>query len=189
MKKFSSNKDEIVDKTQDESRVVYKNKYLTVVEFNNWSFIDEWDSVVVLPFFIDSNEFLLRSEYISPFKYRDSADFHLTCISGSVEPGESIEACAARELVEEAGIKLKDNVVFEVFDTLYKAKNTSSQFHFVFLPLYDYQYDDVVATTDGTKYEEVSKTIKLRVSSINSLSPADTSTRILIEYLKKYLNM
>ena len=128
-------------------------------------------------------------EVVPPYNYRDDAEYHLTCISGTVEDGESLESCIRRELQEEAGILVRDNIKIEIHDSLYKSKTQSSKFHLCILPLSLYEYDEVLATGDGSETESLSKTVAIDIKDINRLFPSDIVTRLLLNDVKKYMNI
>ena len=169
--------------------VLYDAEYFTVKKKDNYVFIDESDSICVVPILIQQNRILLRAEYIPSFNIRDNQERHLTCISGTIEEGENPENCLRRELVEEAGIILRDDVVVEFFDVLYKSKTGSSQFHLCILPLMDYQYEETIASGDGSDVEEMSRTVTVENRHLNNLFPSDIVTKLLISEVKKELNI
>jgi len=184
--KIKKNKDK-EDKKGDP--ILFKKDYLTVRSSDNWIYTEESDSVCVIPILIEENKVLLRMEVIPPFQSVDGREHHLTCISGTIEEGESAEECLVRELEEEAGIILRDNVVVEIFDVLYKSKSGSSRFHLCVLPISIYQYDETIAKGDGSNIEKISKTVKVSSGNLNNLSPSDIVTKLLIGEVKKYLNI
>jgi 8-oxo-dGTP pyrophosphatase MutT (NUDIX family) len=175
-------------KKKDDS-VIFEKDYLKVIDKDGWLYIEESDSVCVVPILIEENKVLLRMEVIPPFHSVDGREHHLTCISGTIEEGEKPEECLVRELEEEAGIVLRDGVVVEIFDVVYKSKTGASRFHLCILPLSVYQYDETIAKGDGSKLEALSKTVGVSVKNINNLAPSDTVTKLLIEEAKKYLNL
>lgn len=190
MDKFSKwKKEEGKDKKKSSDKILFEKDYLTVKSHDNWLYIEESDSVCVLPILIEENKVLLRMEIIPPFQVIDGREHHLTCISGTIEEGENPEECLTRELEEEAGIVLRDNIVVEIFDVLYKSKSGSSRFHLCILPISIYQYDEVIAKGDGSKTEDMSKTVKVSASNLKNLAPSDVVTKLLIEEAKKYLNI
>lgn len=174
---------------KDKNEVLYDAGHMKLVEIDKWSFIDEPDSICVLPIIIEDNQILLRMEVVPPYQSKDNKEFHLTCIAGTIEDGEDPTKCLIRELEEEAGLVLRDNVVVEFFDILYKSKSQSSRFHLCILPLNIYSFDDVIARGDGSKIESMSKTVRVNIKSIKNLFPSDIVTKLLLEEGKKYLNL
>jgi 8-oxo-dGTP pyrophosphatase MutT (NUDIX family) len=187
MDKFSKIKNK--KKVKKESPLLFDANSFKVVKKSGWNFIEEPDSVCVIPIIIEKNEIMLRMEVIPPYQNRDGEDFHLTCISGTVEEGEDLKECLKRELEEEAGMVLKDSVVIEFFDNLYKSKTGSSKFHLSILPINIYNYDEVLAKGDGSKTEEMSKTVRVNIKNIKNLFPSDVVTKLLLEEVKKYMNI
>ena len=51
------------------------------------------------------------------------------------------------------------------------------------------EYDETIAKGDGSKIEDLSKTVNVDVKSLKNLTPSDTVTKLLIEEGKKYLNI
>ena len=176
-------------KKKKETPLLYDAQSMKVVSKGGWNFIEEPDSICVLPIIIENNEIMLRMEVIPSYQSRDSQEYHLTCISGTLENGEDPKECLIRELEEEAGLVLKDNVVIEFFDLLYKSKSGSSKFYLCILPLNIYSFDEVLAKGDGSKHEELSKTVRVNIKNIKNLFPSDIVTKLLLEEGKKYLNL
>ncbi len=186
MDKFTKIQKKEVKKPQTEE--LYKGEYLQIVKKDNWEFLTEKDNACVLPILLDENKILVRMEIITPFNFRDKKQHHLTCISGTIEDGETPEECVRRELEEEAGIVLRSNVVIEIYEALYKSKTQSSKFHLCILPLNYYNYDEVIAKGDGSKEEAASKTVEVEFDNVDKLNPSDVVTALLLSEAKKYLN-
>ena len=88
MKKFT--KIRISDKkTKKKSDVLYSDDYVKLISYEGWSMISERDLVIVLPYLIESNELILRYEYIPTFKYVDGQEYHVTMLSGGIEDNET----------------------------------------------------------------------------------------------------
>tara|TARA_R110000772_G_scaffold20466_2_gene56778 strand:- start:81265 stop:81837 length:573 start_codon:yes stop_codon:yes gene_type:complete len=190
MDKFTKvKKQEKKEEKKKKDSILFEKDYLKVITKDKWLYIEESDSICVLPILIEENKILLRMEVIPPFQSVDGRQHHLTCIAGTIEKDEDPKDCIIRELEEEAGIILRDNVVLEIYDILYKSKSASSRFHLCILPLSIYQYDETIAKGDGSKFEEMSKTVGVNIKNIKSLSPSDVVTKLLIEEGKKYLNI
>ena len=185
MDKFSKLSKKKPIKTED--KLLHDLEYMKIYSRNNWIYVKESDSVCVLPIIIEDEEILLRMEVIPSFQSRDSQDFHLTCISGTIEDNENPKKCLVRELKEEAGIILNDHFEFDFYDVLYKSKSQSSKFHLCLLPLHIYEFTEGVATGDGSLIEKESKTVKVNINNIDKLFPSDMVTKLLLEECKKYL--
>ena len=114
MEKFSKlkSKDEFGGK---KDKIIYNDDYFKIIEYEDWHIIQERDAVVCIPYLIESNQFIIRYEYIPPFKYVDGQEYHITVISGGIEDGETTERALVRELEEEAGIVLREDYQLEEF--------------------------------------------------------------------------
>lgn len=181
MEKFSKldkKKPKVTDK------VLYETDYLTIKSRNNWVYVEEPDNVCILPYIIENEELLIRMEVIPSFQSRDNEEYHITCISGTIEKDDSPEKCVVRELEEEAGIRLKQGIEIEFFDILYKSKSQSSKFYLCILPLHVWDFENVLAKGDGSKIEELSKTVKVSVENIDKVFASDIVTKLLIEKFK-----
>jgi len=185
MEKFSKVKEEITE----EEKVLFENEYTKLVSYEGWTVLEEPDTVVCIPFLIEYNQFIIRQEYIPSFKKAEGNDFYITVVAGSIEDNETPEGALRRELEEEAGIVIRENFGFEFERPLFKSKSGSSKFHFCIVPLTESDYHEVIAKGDGSKAEEMSKSVKVSVKNINSIIASDTITELMLNSLKKYLNM
>src|ERR1035437_9652416 len=104
MEKFTKLKDKNEISNGDKEKVLYSGETLKVIEFENRPMIKEKDTVICIPYLIDTNQIILRYEYIPTFKYVDGQEYHVTLVGGGVEIGESPDKAILRELEEEAGI-------------------------------------------------------------------------------------
>lgn len=132
-------------KVKSENKLLHDLEYMKIYSRNGWIYVEEPDNVCVLPIIIEDDQIYVRMEVIPSFQARDKQDFHLTCISGTIEDEEDPMVCLIRELEEEAGIRLNDNIEIEFFDVLYKSKSQSSKFHLCLLPLHIYEFQEVEA--------------------------------------------
>jgi 8-oxo-dGTP pyrophosphatase MutT (NUDIX family) len=176
-------------KVKTKNQLLHDLEYMKIYSRSGWVYVEEPDNICVLPIIIEDNQILVRMEVIPSFQSRDNQDFHLTCISGTIDGDEKPETCLIRELEEEAGIRLKENFEFEFFDVLYKSKSQSSKFHLCILPIHIYEFTEVKADGDGSVIEKESKTVKVSVDNIDNLFPSDIVTRLLLEECKKYLDI
>lgn len=182
MEKFSKTKR---DKTDKE---LYKDDYIALKEYEGWTILEESDSVVCIPFLIETNEFIIREEFIPSYKKSSGGDMHVVCVSGTVEDNEDISDALKRELEEEVGFILSDNYKFD-FETIFKWKTSSSKYHLAIVPLTIYDYGETFAKGDGSEAEKRSKSIRVNIKYLNMIRPADTITSLLIYKLKSYLNL
>ncbi len=88
MEKFSKikPKNEFDD---NKDKVLYKDNHFEIVQFEDWSILKERDAVVCIPYLIETNQIILRYEYVPTFKYVDGRDYHLTLVCGGIEQGET----------------------------------------------------------------------------------------------------
>ena len=166
-----------------------QQKYIKIKQVEDWTVLIEDDSICVIPILVNENKILLRTEYIPSYRERDGSDYHLTCISGTVEKFEDYDETIRRELVEEAGIKLNESYKISNITSVFKSKTGSSKFHYCILPLFKNEYTEVIATTDGSRTEALSKTVMVDVQNINRLNISDTITKLLLFEAMTYLNI
>ena len=170
-------------------KVLYDDDYIKVIQYEDWSILKEKDLVVCIPYFIESNQFLIRYEYIPTFKYVDGQEYHVTVLSGSVERGEAIQTALLRELEEEAGIVLSENYKIEDLKPLFINKAHTNKYYPFILPLNERDYHEVIAHGDGSKAEKLSKSVKIDVKNVNSLNTSDLITDYMLLKLKEYLSI
>lgn len=187
MEKFSKMrpKDEFAE---GKEKVLYKDDNMSVVEYEDWSVIKEKDTIICIPYLIETNQIILRYEYIPAFKYADGQEYHITVISGGVERGESHERAVLRELEEEAGIVLREGYNIEFMNPLFKTKAHSDKYYPCILTLSESDYHEVMAKGDGSEAEDRSKSVKVDVKYLKSLNPSDLITDYMLDRVKKYIN-
>jgi 8-oxo-dGTP pyrophosphatase MutT (NUDIX family) len=186
MDKFSKVKAEEV---RPEEKVLFESGNTKIVDYEGWAVLNEPDTVVCIPYLIEYNQFIIRQEYIPSFKLAEGKDFHITVVAGGIENNETPEQALRRELEEEAGIVLRENFQFEFERPLFKTKSGSSAYHFCIVPLTESDYHEVIPKGDGSEAEAVSKSVKVSVKNLNAIIPSDTITELMIQRLRKYLNV
>jgi hypothetical protein len=174
---------------EGKEKVLYSDKSIKVIEFEDWSIIKEKDLVVCIPYLIEKNEFVLRYEYIPTYKFVDGQEYHATVVGGQVETGETIETAMLRELEEEAGIVVNENYKLEPLKPLYISKGMTSKFHPFIIPLNEREYELITAKGDGTKVEKMSKSVNLSAKLIDSVKTSDLITDYMLLKLKEYMNL
>ena len=104
MDRFSSlkPKDKFKEKKQN---ILYKDDHIKLVKYEDWSILDNRDCVMCIPYIIETNEIVLRHEYIPTYKFSDGQEYHITVVAGGIENGETPEVSVLRELEEELGLK------------------------------------------------------------------------------------
>lgn len=191
MKKFSklnykiyNNKEEKLDKI-----TLYKDDYFKIVNYEDWNIVVESDHVVIIPYLIESNEIIIRYEYIPSYKLEDGTEYHITVISGTIEKGEEPKNTVIRELEEEAGIVLRGDYQLDSLKPLFKNKGTTSKYYPYIINLSESDYDEVIPKGDGSLAEKLSKCVKINVKNLNSLDTSDLITDYMILKLKENLNL
>ena len=189
MEKFSKLKPK-KEFEESEDKVLYDGgDRCKVIEYEDWSIIKSKDAVICIPFLIESNQIVLRYEYIPTFKYVDGQEYHATLVCGGIENGETPEKAMLRELEEEAGIVLREDYQLEAMKPLFVSKASTNKYHPYIIPLNERDYHEVVAKGDGSKEEAMSKSVKVDVKYINSVNSSDLITDYMLLKLKEYLNL
>lgn len=188
MQRFSKLKPK-TDFTPDEDDIAYDGKHLSVINYEDWSFVKEPDFVVCIIYLIEENQFILRHEYIPTFKYIDGQEYHLTVLSGTMQDGETPERTLLREIEEEAGIVIRPDFEIQFMKPLFVSKGHASKYHPAIITLTERDYHEVMPKGDGSKAEKMSQTIKLDKKYINSVNTSDLITDYMMSKFKEYLNI
>ena len=191
MEKFSKIKPKeyknFFDKESEE--VEYKDKYIKVIKYEDWSIIKDYDAVFCIPYLVEKNQFIIRQEYIPTFKYQDGQEYHLALVGGGIEDGETPEMALLREIQEEAGLVLRDTYKIDFETPLFKTKSSTGKYHLAIIPLTEQYYYEIQIKGDGSKAEKLSQTVKLDLKYINNLNPSDILTQFMLMKLKEYTNL
>lgn len=169
--------------------VTYSDDRLKIIKYEDWSIIRAKDSVICIPYLIESNEIILRHEYVPTFKYAGDQEYHVTVIAGGIEYGETPDQAMLRELEEEAGIVLRDDYKLDAEGPIFLCKGIADKFYLYVLPLNERDYHEVVARGDGSVAEEKSKSVKVSAKYIDSLKPSEIITQYMLLKVKDYLNI
>jgi 8-oxo-dGTP pyrophosphatase MutT (NUDIX family) len=175
--------------TEDKEDILFSNKYMKVINYEDWTVIKESDFVVCIPYLIDSNQIILRHEYIPTFKMVDGQEFHITILSGGIEQGETPERAILRELEEEAGIVVDPDYKIEFMKPLFVSKGNASKYYPCIIQLTERQYHEVIAKGDGSEAEKKSQSVKVDVKYLNSINASDLITEYMVQQMKDYLNI
>jgi 8-oxo-dGTP pyrophosphatase MutT (NUDIX family) len=174
---------------EGKEETLYSDDYVKVIKYKNWSIIDEDNTAFCIPVLIETNEIVLRYEYIPTFEFVDGQQYHVTLVGGKIEVGESPSVAILRELEEEAGIVVREDYKVEELKPLYKSKGSTSKFHLFILPLNERDYHEVLAKGDGSEIEAMSKSVKISVKNIDSINTSDLITDYMLLKVKEYLNL
>jgi len=178
------------DFNEPDEDIVYQDDKLKIVKFEDWSIIKEKDCIVCIPYLIESNQMVLRYEYIPTFKYVDGQEYHATLVCGGIETGETPKMALLRELEEEAGIVLSEDFqIEEELKPLFMTKGHTNRYYPFILPLNERDYHEVIAKGDGSEEEAKSKSVKVDVKYINSVNCSDLITDYMLMKLKEYMNI
>ena len=188
MEKFSKLKPK-TDFEPKKKDIIWKNKYLSVIEYDGWSITKESNMVVCIIHLIEQNQFILRYEYIPTFKYVEGQEHYLTVLSGSIKKGEDPRTAILREIEEEAGIVIDPDFNIEIDKPLFVSKGCIDQYYPCIISLTERDYHEVVAKTDGSKAEKKSKSVKLDMKYINSVNASDLITEYMLLKFKEYNNL
>ena len=162
---------------------------LKIIEFEDWSIIKTKDCIICIPILIETNQVVLRYEYIPTFKYADGQEYHATIVAGGIEAGEDPKAALLRELEEEAGIVLREDYEIEAMTPFYLTKGSSNKAYPFILALNERDYQEVMAKGDGSKAESLSKAVKVDIKYIDSVNFSDMPSAYMIMKAKEYLNL
>lgn len=184
MKKFTKMSKKTKDK---EENILWSNDWINIVKFEGWDVIEGHDSIICVPILEDTNQVVLRYEYIPTYKRKDGNGMYLNVISGTIEDGESPIDCLRRELVEEAGIVLRDNLPINIEDPIYVSKGCNKRYYICLLPLYKDDYYEVHAKGDGSKEEKMSKSVKVYNQDIDKLKGVDAITSLILLKIREYI--
>lgn len=188
MEKFSKMKAvDLFKETGDEE--LYDDPHLKVIKYEDWSIIKQKDYVVCIPYLIETNQFVMRYEYIPTFKYVDGQEYHITLIGGGVETGEDHNTSIIRELEEEAGIVLREDFQLEPMKPMFISKSSSNKVHPYIIPLHERDYHEKIPTGDGTKHEAMAKSVKIDAKFLAGVVASDIVTEYMLIKLKEYMNL
>ncbi len=174
---------------EPKDKELYSKGPLKLVEYEDWTILKSKDCIVCIPILIETNQLVLRYEYIPTFKYVDGQEYHATIVAGGIEPGEDPKTALLRELEEEAGIVLRGDYEIEIDKPFFLTKGSTNRAWAFILPLNERDYHEVVAKGDGSVAESKSKAVKVDIKYIDSISVSDMATAYMLMKAKEYLNM
>lgn len=168
---------------------IFSDKNLSIVEYEEWSFVNEKSCVLTIIYLIEESKFIIRQEPIPTFKWVDGDEYYLTVLSGTIDEGEEPETTLLREIEEEAGIVIRPDFKFEFFKPLHFSKSTTAKTYPSIVTLTERDYTEVMAKGDGSRVEKMSKSVKLDIKLINSINFQDLPSEYLLVKFKEYLNI
>ena len=188
MKRFSKLKPKSeFDENKDQE--LFSKGALKVIDFEDWSIIKTKDCIICIPILIETNQVVLRYEYIPTFKYVDGQEYHATIVAGGIEVGENPKAALLRELEEEAGIVLREDYPIEEMKPFFLTKGSANKAYPFILPLNERDYEEVLAKGDGSKAESLSKAVKVDIKYLDSVNFSDMPSAYMVMKAKEYLNL
>ena len=188
MDKFSSMRSK-TNKDQKKEDVIFSKGKLKVINYEDWNIVKHTDSIICIPDLIETNQIVLRYEYIPTFKYVDGQEYHVTLVAGGIEEGEDPKTALLRELEEEAGIVIREDYEIEDMKPLYSSKGSVNKMYPFILPLNERDYREIIAKGDGSKAESLSKAVKVDIKYIDQINASDMMTEYMLLKVKEYLNI
>ena len=198
MKKFSKLDTEPIKKETetDNDNVLFNGDVIKVISYKGWEFVSEPHNVVILPYLRDEGYVLLRHEFVPTYQYfyKDFDNYQnitnfLTCVSGTVEKGETLQNAIRRELYEETGIVLSSMFDIELGKNLFVSKGNVSQYHTCILEIRYNDFRLVPPKGDGSEAENKSQTIKISLGDLDNIKTHDLITEYLITKFKLQYNI
>ena len=176
--------------TEKKDKELFSKGALKIIDFEDWSIIKTKDCILCIPILIETNQVVLRQEYVPTFKYVTGQEYHATIVAGGIEPGEDPKTALLRELEEEAGIVLREDYDdFEELKPFFLTKGSASKAYPFILPLNERDYHEVMAKGDGSKAESLSKAVKIDLKYLDSVNFSDLPSAYMVMKAKEYLNL
>lgn len=174
---------------EPKDKELFSNDRIKLIEYEDWTMLKIRDCVICIPILVETNQIVMRYEYVPTYKYVDGQEYHATVVAGGIEQGEDPKTALLRELEEEAGIVIRDDYEIEVEKPLFLTKGSTNRAYAFILPLNERDYHEVVAKGDGSVAESKSKAVKVDAKYIDSISVSDVFSAYMLMKAKEYLNM
>jgi len=167
---------------------LWKGKFLSIISPIQYPYeiLNEGSEVIVLPYLINENKIIVRSELCPPYFCKDNeVKKYFTLLSGMVEENESIEDGLMREIQEESGIYDFDLEWYIKEKELPIWKNSNIRCNLYILGLTS--YDIGKPTGDGTIYEEKSESILMTLEEMKNIIDYETNYDLI--FLMSYYRL
>jgi 8-oxo-dGTP pyrophosphatase MutT (NUDIX family) len=133
--------------------VLFQNRFLALIQREDYTFCHEvrteGKTVSLLPFrdTPDGREFLARIEICPAHDLHQPGEYSIT---GGVKPGESVVACAQRELLEESGYHAAESDFIDL-GTVHPSKMMDTTVYLFAIDVAHKQQDEIKG--DGSRWE------------------------------------
>jgi 8-oxo-dGTP pyrophosphatase MutT (NUDIX family) len=158
---------------------LYHGKFIDLISPKEYPYecLHEKDNVIIIP--IIDNKVGIRSEFCPPYFVKGKTDTtnYYTVISGGKEDNEDIKDTSIRELMEEAGIIIKEAKLYRIYEDIAFVKNTDMKASLTLLLIS--KYDKEEAKGDGTENEDKSKTIWVTLEELDKVLKKDNIDALL----------
>lgn len=178
------------EKKTNNTNVLFDSGYLKVLNINDYHAVQENDMLICIPYLVEENSILLRYEEIPTYTYiRPEIDKFICVMSETFETNETPKDVLFRGLKEEFGIILNDKYQPEILTPIFANKGNTAQYHICILPIMQYDYEQIIPTTDGSNIEKNSSNIKVNINELNNYIVYDLITRYSIDLFKKHYSL
>ena len=172
-------------------KTIWAGEHIEVVSPKDvhYECVNEKDIVIALPIVTrkDGKKLVgIRYEYCpSYFIKDDKVRNYYTVLSGKIEDGEKPEAAVLRELREESGVIAENPNIIEVCSNIPICKSTNMRAFIYVVEIGKFKKE--VPKGDGTRSEELSKTIWMDVGNIYKLLDMDNVDFLVCSLLCMYV--
>lgn len=145
-----------------EFKSLFKGEWVEVVKPLDFDYelFHEGKGILLLPIvtYEDTIYCVVRKEFCPPYMFKETDNnLWYTLLSGGIENEEALLSTIDRELLEEAGLNVKNGDIIEVAKNIPLCKSTDYRSSIFIYDIDDYSIEE--AEGDGTECEEKSKSI------------------------------